>query len=1659
MPVRRDFTGFLHQPYEYDVLDSCRMIIEQDHLRPKMYLETAVQRVSPADAGWVVSGRQGDNATLRFATVGRLVVLCLNMRLGAPRMLPFPGDDTFGGVTRRGVSGDTNDLDWVDRRVVVLGMGAYAVENMRTALEHRASHVLILCRKRGSVSPKPIDWINNVRPVDDDYWHNPAGNFTQLALWRRAYETCGATSPECWEEGALKEPGHGISVGDIFFVGHHSKRVNVRLGEVERIEASGVVMTPDSKAHGADFLIKCVGFEHNFMVEGLLGRSHMSGTGSEVADNLHLQAEVFQDKWSHTDSVLGLTIVTASEIAAKMILSWDLDRPPPTVPLRIHHAKVSQLTNGIRFRLQKDVKLKELLHGAHGEVRERFQASASPYEFLCQHQREWEFLHRMLDRHVQPHQMAKYVFFRLLDILADEKPELLADRPSENSVTEQSRSVAAQPRPTTAMPAVNVSLERVLDAARNVIGPGTNVDADMSLMDAGLDSLGATALRELLQKAVGNDVEVPYTLVFDTPTPRMMMGELQASAPDATQGATASYEGSGVRGQIPEQEDTATGWVLTNHLASVLNDVFPTFWYSFPMAFAEASQLFEGFSSLRTSFVFNRRARKWRWVVGMYPRLQSFDRRADVLDFSDPSMPVFYESSKGNLWLNHSVWDGVSISLAIAGKSMRHLSAQEDLVTRLRATWATGDQVVNEILSGPKLFERLPSFRFCTTQVYLPQTVIEMVKQYSTRTHVKLELSWYAFVMVAALQGAQQASGTFWTQHSNRDADNMDVFGYVTTEVGYLIKVDPEASLEDRMSQAVHTLTATTQEHRNVFPEVAMCHALYDAFMETSLGMNLLGNGGPDWTDRSDVFDALKASAAQQAQSAANADAGALGKVGGDVAVQAEGNAADDADEDGVAICGNQNWIEIGLNNAISFKGRADVVDFCVAVLMPTMVTLCSVALGDREEVLARARAEATLTVEDRLLASKSAKVALDSEVNKPLAVPQRTNALVIGAGLAGLSIASIMSDAKVEFEVLEKSRSMGGQWRHSANFLSRVNSSEPSYRLPGVDRRQRNTNHSHYFEILQDILRLVQQKDLSHHLHIQSEVKSVVRQGDYWLAAGSQVAVQQFECQCDAIALCINRRLGRPREITYSGEDAFRGQVARGLSGDSDRLESRGARVVIVGMGAFAVECMRTTLERAAAHVTIVCRRRNSCAPQLMDWMRFVRPFDNKTVRTDAVGDAILYSAWQALYDDSGATRPECWAQGIVKLDGHALPISDIFFVAHALCLLESRVGQLARLSETAFVTQDGAELRAEIVLKCVGFEIQEGNERLLGRSHDRIPDPGAYLVYEPHLDTNVFHSLFVTSGHMNVSRFMGDLIVAALRRPTEVPTPSAHMAPRHRINLVTASEVAESFEVLLQSDAQANAAMLQNLHTIAGSFNSTMSPSSYLVHNETLWGGLHEMLGPLQTDCRAPRVLRYPFSSLLSALPGMEGGGEKAAADIGDGDGGRLYALHFGEQSLIGLTNPSIDCITFYEGSPPAELVQEQLTLMAEANPWLAGRLRRGLEGDVGLWVPKAADANVFFAEEHVEGLRADTPLPEVKTTCASLGVKLGLECIGEDAPFRCALFDLHLPFLSSRQRFANLLCLLHPPCSSQFQLSLPLHLLCCLNLYQVRTSRSSK
>ena len=169
-----------------------------------------------------------DSTTKRSFVVAKQVVLCVNRRLGTPRRITLKNEQKFQGALCYGMGNQVHDVVFTGKRVLVIGGGAFAVENARTAIEKGASEVVVLSRRRGTVMPHLMDYLFYIRPFSKDFKHDPAGSGRSFAAWQAAFKSCGVTPPECWEEGRIAPTGHPYSVQDLWMVAHHYGLLSTR---------------------------------------------------------------------------------------------------------------------------------------------------------------------------------------------------------------------------------------------------------------------------------------------------------------------------------------------------------------------------------------------------------------------------------------------------------------------------------------------------------------------------------------------------------------------------------------------------------------------------------------------------------------------------------------------------------------------------------------------------------------------------------------------------------------------------------------------------------------------------------------------------------------------------------------------------------------------------------------------------------------------------------------------------------------------------------------------------------------------------------------------------------------------------------------------------------------------------------------------------------------------------------------------------------------------------------------------------------------------------------------------------------------------------------------------------------------------------------------
>jgi hypothetical protein len=282
---------------------------------------------------------------------------------------------------------------------------------------------------------------------------------------------------------------------------------------------------------------------------------------------------------------------------------------------------------------------------------------------------------------------------------------------------------------------------------------------------------------------------------------------------------------------------------------------------------------------------------------------------------------------------------------------------------------------------------------------------------------------------------------------------------------------------------------------------------------------------------------------------------------------------------------------------------------------------------------------------------------------------------------------------------VIDKRDFVGGIWSTYANTTSQVNTSEGAYRLIEQSTRS-NSDHSTTREILEDIVLI--SKNVSDRLFLNTRVDWIQKVDDRYQISVTKNG-EKIGLTSKGVILAINDRVGRPREMIWDNQKEFHGKIVSGISDEAKDIDWKNKKIVIIGMGAFAVENARTALEGGANHVTVVCRKHGTVCPKIIDYLNFSTPYD-KNFKHDKKSNLRNMLLWKKLYDQSGATQPECWPRKI-KHEGHTISVSDLWFIGHYLKKIETISGNVTGMYEKGVIVDDKQYLEADVVINCIGF------------------------------------------------------------------------------------------------------------------------------------------------------------------------------------------------------------------------------------------------------------------------------------------------------------------------------------------------------------------
>ncbi|KAJ9457527.1 hypothetical protein DIPPA_15813 [Diplonema papillatum] len=213
-----------------------------------------------------------------------------HLRIGnllRPQNLTFPGElrggasPGFEGRSCFGVGGDIEAAEFAGRRVVVVGSGAFAVENVRRALAAGAAPPVVVLAREFNKCLFPEYVTYSLRHTLNSYRDPTQCQDDEEAakrMWRRTAEQCTKVSTLCGmaektlnskcirtidgEPHVLFNRGLPPLSSNLMFLAHYYGLALYEEDEV-RSCAGRQVTTKKGATYPCDVLVKCVGFDHN----------------------------------------------------------------------------------------------------------------------------------------------------------------------------------------------------------------------------------------------------------------------------------------------------------------------------------------------------------------------------------------------------------------------------------------------------------------------------------------------------------------------------------------------------------------------------------------------------------------------------------------------------------------------------------------------------------------------------------------------------------------------------------------------------------------------------------------------------------------------------------------------------------------------------------------------------------------------------------------------------------------------------------------------------------------------------------------------------------------------------------------------------------------------------------------------------------------------------------------------------------------------------------------------------------------------------------------------------------------------------------------------------------------------------------------------------
>ena len=210
----------------------------------------------------------------------------------------------------------------------------------------------------------------------------------------------------------------------------------------------------------------------------------------------------------------------------------------------------------------------------------------------------------------------------------------------------------------------------------------------------------------------------------------------------------------------------------------------------------------------------------------------------------------------------------------------------------------------------------------------------------------------------------------------------------------------------------------------------------------------------------------------------------------------------------------------------------------------------------------------------------------------------EQVDAIVIGAGFAGLRALYTLRGMGKKVAVLEASADVGGVWYHNGYPGARCDVESYDYSYSFSSELEQEWRWSERYatqpEILRYVAHVAERFDLRKHIHCNTPMQNA--RYDENAARWSVTSQGGRQWSAQYLVMCVGQ-LSKPKTPDYPGQEKFKGEIILSAVWPKRKVEYAGKRVAIIGTGSSGMQ-MTPVIAQEASHLTVFQRTPNFSIP-----------------------------------------------------------------------------------------------------------------------------------------------------------------------------------------------------------------------------------------------------------------------------------------------------------------------------------------------------------------------------------------------------------------------------------------------------------------------------